>query len=584
MQKRFATGTADQNQQQDRETNHESRFDEEYCKRTLDWSGSEFHDNGLNAIRILHRVQSPTEDKASRILAGFQSLNRRPSESHIHRTTPRIRGPAESGYSKLPVCGADLLSHGHAHALGSSFCRLSEFQMHLFAGQSFCGRVLAVIAAGVLALPSACSDEPPALPAGLDLQDGDTFVFLGDSITHQRLYTQYVETFFYTRLPARRIRFHNAGVGGAKAWDALQRMQHDVTDFTPQYVSILLGMNDGRYQPFDRETFDTYQTDMNEVVRRVREAGAAPILMSPTMFDSRAASVHKRARPPGTLAEYNSVLAYYGQWLQHQAIESGAAYVDMYGPLNRITFNKRRKDANFTMIQDAVHPDPPGQVVMALAMIEQLGVGKPLSSIVVRTGGRTGPKARVAGGEISNLTFANGQVEFDWKANGLPWVLPADAQAGMKITRAGRRVSRESLRIVGLPPTKYEVVIDEVVVATCNADKLAQQLALQSNEKTPQYQQALAVALLNESKNKGPVGTLRNSWGVFQNYARTKQAIQSKPDDEALSRKLVDLETHMQGHTERVQAAQREIAEFEDQIYETNKPLLRHYVIRKVTK
>ena len=43
----------------------------------------------------------------------------------------------------------------------------------------------------------------------LDLQDGDTLVFCGDSITHKCLYTQYVETYFYTRYPQRRITFDN---------------------------------------------------------------------------------------------------------------------------------------------------------------------------------------------------------------------------------------------------------------------------------------------------------------------------------------------------------------------------------------
>ena len=47
----------------------------------------------------------------------------------------------------------------------------------------------------------------------VELKDGDTFVFLGDSITHQCLYTQYVEDYFYTRMPKVRIHFHNAGVG-----------------------------------------------------------------------------------------------------------------------------------------------------------------------------------------------------------------------------------------------------------------------------------------------------------------------------------------------------------------------------------
>ena len=63
------------------------------------------------------------------------------------------------------------------------------------------------------AKPSAAQEPRPPV-AKLDLQDGDSIVFLGDSITHQRLYTQYVEDFFYTRYPSMRFKTHNAGVGG----------------------------------------------------------------------------------------------------------------------------------------------------------------------------------------------------------------------------------------------------------------------------------------------------------------------------------------------------------------------------------
>ena len=133
----------------------------------------------------------------------------------------------------------------------------------------------------------------PSMPAKIDLQDGDTLVFLGDSITHQRLYTQYVEDFFYTRYPDRRINFHNAGIGGARAWDALQRVNRDVLDYNPRYVTILLGMNDGSYQPFNTEIFKTYQRDMTQLVAEIREGGATPILMSPTMFDARAGNESK---------------------------------------------------------------------------------------------------------------------------------------------------------------------------------------------------------------------------------------------------------------------------------------------------
>ena len=70
---------------------------------------------------------------------------------------------------------------------------------------------------GVVSLSFAEEKAAPkqtAPASALELQEGETLVFLGDSITHQCLYTQYVEDFFYTRYPERRLHFHNAGGSG----------------------------------------------------------------------------------------------------------------------------------------------------------------------------------------------------------------------------------------------------------------------------------------------------------------------------------------------------------------------------------
>jgi lysophospholipase L1-like esterase len=60
------------------------------------------------------------------------------------------------------------------------------------------------------------------------------------------LYTQYIEDLLLHRATLKsRIRFHNAGVGGDRAKDALNRFDEDVAAYKPKYVTILLGMNDG---------------------------------------------------------------------------------------------------------------------------------------------------------------------------------------------------------------------------------------------------------------------------------------------------------------------------------------------------
>jgi len=229
--------------------------------------------------------------------------------------------------------------------------------------------ILLTLVAALLPSLTAAADDLRSPVAKLELEAGDSIVFLGDSITHQCLYTQYVEDYFYTRFPHMRLKFHNSGVGGAKAWDALERFDRDVAAYKPKYVTVLLGMNDGRYQPYNEEIFQTYYKDMTELIARLKATGATPILMTPTMFDARAARMRNPKRNPASTALYNSVLTYYGTWLREVAVESGFGFVDMYGPLNNLTLGQRKTDPKFTMIRDSVHPDPPGQLVMAYAIL-----------------------------------------------------------------------------------------------------------------------------------------------------------------------------------------------------------------------
>ena len=50
------------------------------------------------------------------------------------------------------------------------------------------------------------------------IRDGDRVVFLGDSITEQRLYTTYIEAYALTRYPTWKLSFRNVGWGGDTSW------------------------------------------------------------------------------------------------------------------------------------------------------------------------------------------------------------------------------------------------------------------------------------------------------------------------------------------------------------------------------
>jgi lysophospholipase L1-like esterase len=280
-------------------------------------------------------------------------------------------------------------------------------------------RLLLGLNLAALALIATCAaraDEYKSPLVRMDLSEGDSVVFLGDSITHQCLYTQYVEDFYYTRYPGRKIRFHNAGVGGATARDALDRFDRDVAAYKPKYVTVLLGMNDGGYKPYDETTFQTYRTGMTELVSKIREIGAMPILMTPTMYDARAARLRGAKNPPLNIEMYNATLAYYGAWLRETAVEQGAGFVDMYSLLNNLTLRARETDPTFTLVKDAVHPDSPGQLVMAYALLHDLDAGQGgLFDLRTEVGPGNGVKVALksgTGGSLSDPVSHPGSLEF----------------------------------------------------------------------------------------------------------------------------------------------------------------------------
>ncbi|MBM4000454.1 MAG: SGNH/GDSL hydrolase family protein [Planctomycetes bacterium] len=431
--------------------------------------------------------------------------------------------------------------------------------------------------------PLAASSADPAQPVGkIALAAGETLVFLGDSITHQCLYTQYVEDFFYTRQPGVRAKFHNAGVGGARAWDALQRFERDVAAYHPKYVTVLLGMNDGTYQPYNDEVFQTYRTDMSQVIERIKAARAIPVLMTPTMFDSRAARLGGRTQQPERLELYNSVLAYYGAWLREIAVENGYGFVDMYGPLNNLTLEQRRVNPSFTMIKDAVHPDAPGQIVMAAALLEHMGQRGPLSNITVQPDAKGQFAVRATGGEAADLTVEGDRIRFTWTAKGLPFALPEEARPGAKLLALGHRMSREGLEVHGMKPGRYRLTIDGEPVGEFASAALERHIELQENEKTPQFRQALRVAELNKQRNSGPVHALRGEWLQFQQYARLKRQLEAKPDDAKVAEDLAKLKERIDTIEDRIREHEAAAAKIEDEIFQTNQPKPRTYVLERI--
>ncbi len=431
----------------------------------------------------------------------------------------------------------------------------------------------------------AASPTPDQLPSPLKaitLKNGDTFVFLGDSITHQCLYTQYFEDYVYTRFPQIRVRFHNSGVGGDRVGDALIRFERDVAHYKPKYVSILLGMNDGRYQKFDEATFEVYREGMLKLLEKIRATGATPILMHPTMFDSRAVLLRNPNATGERLEYYNGVLAYYGAWLREVVYRQGGGYVDMYSWLNLVTFSRRKEDPRFTLIPDAVHPGPAGHVIMAAAMVRDLGLPHEVWRLHIDAAGETPKVITAVRCAVRDLKCEGDRLSFVLHTEALPWVVPPEAQLGAELIHLGPRFSRETLRITGLAPGLYAVSANGESLGRFSAARLAVGVQLQDIPQWPLRRQAAQVAALNKQRNEQAVRPLRNLWSQKKRLRFARAALEQRPDDQRLKTQVQRLEQTLSDFEAQIATLEEKAAGFEARIREAAQPKPVSVVIERV--
>src|SRR3954454_20140026 len=124
------------------------------------------------------------------------------------------------------------------------------------------------------------------------LKSGDRVVFYGDSITDQRLYTTFTETFVLTRFPSLDVAFTHSGWGGDRVTGGAGgpvdlRLERDVFPYRPTVVTIMLGMNDGSYRPFDPGLFDKYSQGFEHIVQSLKEhlPGVRITAIEPSPYD-----------------------------------------------------------------------------------------------------------------------------------------------------------------------------------------------------------------------------------------------------------------------------------------------------------
>jgi lysophospholipase L1-like esterase len=328
------------------------------------------------------------------------------------------------------------------------------------------------------------------------LKSGDRVVFYGDSITDQRLYTVFTETFVHTRYPKLDVSFVHSGVGGDRvtggwAGPIELRMKRDVEPYKPTVVTVMLGMNDGDYHPFDQATMDRYTTGYEKLIQLLKQAapGARVTLIEPSPYD-------EVTRPPMKHGGYNTSLMKMSEFVATLAAREHFLLADFNRPM--VDMLQRAYVEDFEIAQrilpDRVHPGASGHLVMASQLMKAWGVEGDVSRTVVPAG----PNAIAAIGAVPHdkvkIEDINTGDTISWTSTEESLPMPVDMNdpaTDLALRSAGfnEEFNNESLQVPGLKTGYWALRIDDQQVKVFTAEELAKGINL-ATLQTPMWKQA----------------------------------------------------------------------------------------------
>ncbi|MBC8167413.1 MAG: DUF1080 domain-containing protein [Bryobacteraceae bacterium] len=353
---------------------------------------------------------------------------------------------------------------------------------------NFSIRSISLAAASILPLLAADSFQ---------LKDKDRVVFYGDSITDQRLYTTFVETFVVTRFPGRDVTFIHSGWGGDRVTGGggggiNQRLTRDVLAYKPNIVTIMLGMNDGRYRAFDEQIFEGYSNGYRQIIKRLKAdlPGVRITAIEPSPYDDV-------TRPPVFEGGYNAVLLRYSKFLRELSASENLPVADLNTPVTAMLARAKgtSQENALKILPDRVHPGPSGHLIMAAALLKAWNAPALVSKVAIDAGSRKLSMAENT--KADGLQFGR---TISWTQSDLALPFPVDLKDPVMALAVNSSdimdtLNQQILQVSGLSESRYTLRIDDQEVASFPAAELARGVNL-ATLRTPMWAQASQVHAL----------------------------------------------------------------------------------------
>jgi lysophospholipase L1-like esterase len=336
---------------------------------------------------------------------------------------------------------------------------------------------------------------------GFALKDGDRVVFYGDSITDQRLYTTFTETYVVTRFPKLDVHFVHSGWGGDRVTGGGggsidTRLRRDVFAYKPTVMTIMLGMNDGSYKAFDEKIFDTYAKGYQRIIDSVKKElpGIRITVIQPSPYDD----VTQPAKFEGG---YNGVLVRYSEFVKELAQKEKLNVADLNAPVVAALQKAKATDAELAkkIIPDRVHPGASGHLLMAAELLKSWQAPALVCSVGIDAKGK---KIDAKGTKVSDLKTGD---EISWTQLDEVLPMPVDLKdpviaLAVESSDFVQALNQQTLKVTGLGGANYVLKIDDEEIGSFTSDELGQGINL-AILPTPMAKQAAQVHKLTLQHN-----------------------------------------------------------------------------------
>lgn len=327
-------------------------------------------------------------------------------------------------------------------------------------------------------------------------KDGERVCFIGNSITMNGRYLNYIELYYTTRFPNRKVEFFNCGISGDDSGGMLERMKNDILIHRPTVAVLMVGMNDVRRSLYSKErssepgiqekrqnALNTYFKNVDSIIQILLNENCKVILQTPSIYDQTAT-----LKTPANVG-VNDALGACAIFIKERAERYKLPVVDYWVVMKKINEGVQEKNPAATIIgPDRVHPDTLGHFVMAYEFLKTQQAPSFVTEISINARKQKAKKEVQCA--LAGIESGKTGVSFTCLENSLPYPLLSKTFQPDSLVPFSNELNREILKILSLKKGMYRVKIDDVVIGNFSEKELKDGINLAKNTTTPQYHQS----------------------------------------------------------------------------------------------